>query len=193
MENVTNFEFVTKGREITIKKYIIMQSNKLYVETMVGGEYPPLKNKTIFAASEGADIVTIDEASDKHLFSIQSASDGRRWKSRGWKYAASILMFLMLSVGNAWAIDWTNYAVDYTLLTDGGKYYLWNHNVISATVTTDHMISAPSSYPTSTNKNSAWSKNASTAYEQATLFTFTAQTTADRWKISYKEGNNTRK
>ena len=169
-----------------------MQSNKLYVETMVGGEYPPLKNKTIFAASQCADIVTIDEASDKHLFSIQSASDGRRWKSRGWKYAASILMFLMLSVGNAWAIDWTNYAVDYTLLTDGGKYYLWNHNVISATVTTDHMISAPSSYPTSTNKNSAWSKNASTAYEQATLFTFTAQTTADRWKISYKEGNNTR-
>ena len=67
-----------------------MQSNKLNVETMVGGEYPPLKNKTIFAASQCPDEVTKD-----------GAFDGTRIQLRGWKYVASILMFLMLSVGNA--------------------------------------------------------------------------------------------
>ena len=67
-----------------------MQSNKLNVETMAGGEYPPLKNKTTFAASQCADEVTKD-----------GAFDGTRIQLRGWKYAASILMFLALSMGNA--------------------------------------------------------------------------------------------
>ena len=41
-------------------------------------------------------------ASDEHPMSTRSASDGRRWNSRGWKYVACMLMVLFMGVGNVW-------------------------------------------------------------------------------------------
>ena len=55
-------------------------------------------------------------APDEHPMSTRSASDGRRWNSRVWKYVACILMVLVLSIGQMWGEDVTFATSD---LTDG--------------------------------------------------------------------------
>ena len=46
-------------------------------------------------------------APDEHPMSIRSASDGRRWKNRGWKYVACMLLALVLGIGQMWGTDVT--------------------------------------------------------------------------------------
>ena len=55
--------------------------------------------------------MTLYGASDEHPLSIHSASDGERWKNRGWKYVAMITLLLTLACGQAWG---TTQTVGYT-------------------------------------------------------------------------------
>ena len=96
-----------------------MQSKKLYVETPVGGEYPPRKDKTIFAASKCADIVPMDEGAIEHPMSTHSAPFGTSWTARGWKHVALILMFLALSVGNVWGVTKYYYKITVVAVCEG--------------------------------------------------------------------------
>ena len=52
--------------------------------------------------SQGVVTVSSYGASDEHPMSIRSASDGGRWQTRVWKYAAMLLCLLTIGVGNAW-------------------------------------------------------------------------------------------
>ena len=53
-------------------------------------------------------------APDEHPMSIRSASDERRWKNRGWKYVACMLMVFVLSVGQMWSADQILKTVDFS-------------------------------------------------------------------------------
>ena len=135
-----------------------MQSKKLYVETPVGGEYPPQRNKTIFAASKCADIVTMDEASIEYPMSTHSAPFGTSWTARGWKHVASILMFLALSVGNVWAANYIEFtavvkcfngATGQVLVKSGGG------STTSTTVTSTSSLSGGSGWSQTANNSTA--------------------------------------
>ena len=101
------------------------------------------------------------------------------------------LLFAMLIGGGwtnfAWAIDWTDYAVDKEGLTTGQRYYLYTNNT-SGDYTTNHFVMAPASYPTT---SAGRSNYVTDDYANATIFTFT-QNPNGTYIISYKEGNNTR-
>ena len=138
---------------------MIMQSKKLYVETPAGGEYPPpKKNKTIFAASKCADIVPMDEASIEHPMSTHSAPFGTSWTARGWRYIASILMILMLCVGNVWGANYIEFtavvkcfngATGQVLVKSGGS------KTTSTTVTSTSSLSSGSGWSGTANNSTA--------------------------------------
>ena len=54
-------------------------------------------------SGRGVVTVTLATATDEHPMSIRSASDGSRWNTRVWKYAAVLLCLLTIGIGNAWA------------------------------------------------------------------------------------------
>lgn len=80
-----------------------------------------MKEKTFLHLHRNDVSMTMGGGSNGHPLSIHSASIGTSWKARGWRYIASILMFLALSIGNVWAIDWAAYG---SKPVAGGQYYL---------------------------------------------------------------------
>ena len=88
-------------------------------------------------------------APDEHPMSIRSASDGTRWNTRGWKYAAMIFAVLVMSIANigmAWGetytwsfangsgtisettTNFTSTSGNKTLIYDGGKSCSWGED-----------------------------------------------------------------
>ena len=94
----------------------------------------------------------------------------------------ALICVLALSVGNAWAIDWTNYAVDKEGLVSGEEYYLYANNS-NGTYTTNHFVKAPDSYPTA---GAGRANYVTDNHVNATKFTFVKQ--SDGWVISYGDG-----
>ena len=76
----------------------------------------------VTSARSAVDVPTMSYgASDEHPMSTRSASDGKRWNSRVWKYAAMIFAVLVMSVANvgmAWGAS--PYNLDITSYTWGG-------------------------------------------------------------------------
>ena len=69
-------------------------------------ESAQMKNTSLISGCSAVDVpMPSYGASDEHPMSTRSASDERRWKSRGWKYVACMLMVLVMSVGQMWGTD----------------------------------------------------------------------------------------
>ena len=65
-----------------------------------------MKNTSLISGCSAVDVpMPSYGASDEHPMSTRSASDGRRWNSRVWKYVACMLMVLFVGVGNVWGVD----------------------------------------------------------------------------------------
>ena len=80
------------------------------------GNGPTMNRQSRVMSQSGCSAVDVPMtsygASDEHPMSIRSASDGTRWNSRGWKYAAMIFAVLVMSVANIgqmWGTDKSYY------------------------------------------------------------------------------------
>ncbi len=121
------------------------------------------------------------EGAIEHPMSTHSAPFGTSRKARGWRYIASILMILMLCVGNAWAINWVEYGCK---PQTGGQYYLRSD---------DPTNSAGFFFNTPTNASSTNIYINGTSSSDAILFTV-GTVTADGdnlslTEISFQSGN----
>ena len=94
--------------------------------------YTIMRNFTIFrtGSQRGVNTFMSGEGAIEHPMSTHSAPFGTSWKARGWRYIASILMFLMLSIGNVWAINWVEYGCK---PQTGGQYYLRSDDPTNST------------------------------------------------------------
>ena len=72
--------------------------------SIIAGQYSQRKTMTL-EGSSNQHLVSIQSASNQHPISIRSASDGTRWQSRGWKYAACLLLAFVLGIGQMWGAD----------------------------------------------------------------------------------------
>ena len=131
-----------------------------------------MRNFTIFktGSQRGVNTFMSGEGAIEHPMSTHSAPFGTSWKARGWRYIASILMILTLCVGNMWGdINWDNYALDTCgQLENNGKYYILN-------ASTNNFLKDPGSWATASAQRAKYIANGSTAYDQATSFTFLYQ------------------
>ena len=159
-----------------------------------------MRNFTIFktGSQRGVNTFMSGEGAIEHPMSTHSAPFGTSWKARGWRYIASILMILTLCVGNMWGdINWDNYALDTCgQLENNGKYYILN-------ASTNNFLKDPGSWATASAQRAKYIANGSTAYDQATSFTFLYQNSerdelsdavkikGKIWKLSYQDANST--
>ena len=91
-------------------------------------ESAQMKNTSLISGCSAVDVpMPSYGASDEHPMSTRSASDERRWNSRGWKYVACMLMVLVLGIGQMWA---TGTEVTFTAnATSGKKGYVGSNDV----------------------------------------------------------------
>ena len=127
-----------------------------------------VKRQSMVMSQSGCSAVDVPMTSygapDEHPMSIRSASDERRWNSRGWKYVAMIFAVLVLSmanVGMAWGTEFT-----FSGVYNGTGNGSWNTTTSTTPiVTVDKSISNSSvqiycvsgssvSYPSLNNKDS---------------------------------------
>ena len=94
-----------------------------------------MKEKTFLHLHRKDVSFTLGGGSDEHPFSIHSASIGTSWTARGWRYVASILMALMLCVGNMWGAGETissltpaSNALGKSYPQPGKRYYVYAQN-----------------------------------------------------------------
>lgn len=88
-------------------------------------ESAQMKNTSLISGCSAVDVpIPSYGAPDEHPMSTRSASDGRRWNSRGWKYVACMLMVLVMSIGQMWGTDLeipltnlSKFPLDYGLVT----------------------------------------------------------------------------
>ena len=96
-----------------------------------------MKDFTIFrtGSQRGVNTFMSGEGAIEHPMSTRSASDGTSWTARGLRYIASILMILMLCVGNAWGAGETiadltpaSNALGKSYPQPGKRYYVYAEN-----------------------------------------------------------------
>ena len=132
--------------------------------------------------SQGVVTVSSYGASDEHPMSIRSASDGGRWQTRVWKYAAMLLCLLTIGVGNAWGGNSDYYSqAGVAVKTGAGTVYVGTSTSYGKSTTGSSVTYADKK------KTNAGSAPTDTWYIKAVPdagYAFTSWTTGGSWKAA---------
>ena len=80
-----------------------------------------MKNTSLISGCSAVDVpMPSYGAPDEHPMSTRSASDERRWNSRGWKYVAMIFAVLVMSMANI-GMAWGDQTWDFTEMSSADK------------------------------------------------------------------------